>query len=75
MGNGEQSGSGGQPNLLAMLGGAVGGGGGVALGWLVVFLAGLSGFWPGMIATVLGGTIGSVLGQLAGRLWSRRQPA
>ena len=75
MGNDEQAGSGGQPNLLARLLGVVGGSVGVLLGWLVLFLAGLSGFWPGMIAIVVGVTGGTVLGQLAGRLWSRRPPA
>jgi hypothetical protein len=42
----------------------------VVLGWLVVDLAGLSGFWPGMIATGLG----AILGQLAGSLVFRPPP-
>jgi hypothetical protein len=66
MSKGERSGSGGQGDWPVRLAGAAGGGGGVALALLLGPLVGIDGFWPGMIAVAVAGSVGCVLGRLAG---------
>jgi hypothetical protein len=61
-----------QPDWMTRFAGVVGGGIGIALGWLVLYLADLSGFWTGMIATVLGVAAGVILGQRFSRMASSR---
>lgn len=73
MADGGQSGSG-RPSWPVIFAGAIGAVAGMALAWLALDLAGLDGFWPGVIGTGLGAGIGVFLGQLAGSRLSRRPP-
>ena len=75
MQNDEQKGSGGRKNWPVAIGGGVGAGAGVALGFLVVSLADLRGlFWPGITAAVVGAGVGAILGQLAVRFVFQSSP-
>ena len=56
----------GERNRSFRLASAVGAGVGMLLSWLVLNVTGLSGFWPGVIATGVGASGGAFLGQLCG---------
>jgi hypothetical protein len=70
MGNGERAGSGSRSDWPVKIGGGVGA---VVAATIALLLhRDLGGFWPGLLAFVAVTVVGIVLGQLAGRLLSRR---
>ncbi len=74
MSNGQQSDPGRGNDWPVRICGGVGAGAGMALSWLIMYLAGQSGFWRGLVGSMVGVFAGMVLGRLAGASLFRRPP-